>query len=92
MDLAEFRSITLAVIRDSGIAAYIPTLVLPAEGIVMALEGIPDDMSHEDAARIWIRDSGYDSMEYFLAFKVSDEEIHLEHHKDDLSVETAVIP
>jgi len=57
----------------------------------MALEGIPSDVSDEVAARKWIQDSGYESKEYFLAFKVSDEEIHLEHHKDDSLVETAVI-
>jgi hypothetical protein len=91
MDIAEFRSITMTVIQDSGIIKYIPTLILPSEGVVMALQGIPDDINHEDAARQWIRDSGYESMEYFLAFKVSDEEIHLEHHKDDSLVETAVI-
>ena len=91
MDIAEFRSITMTVIQDSGIAKYIPTLILPSEGVVMALEGIPDDMSHEEAARQWIRDSGYESLEYFLAFKVSDEEIRLEHHKGDLLIETAVI-
>lgn len=65
MDIAEFRDITIAVIRDGGIAEYIPTLILPAEGVVMALEGIPNDVSDEDAARKWLRDSGHESKEYF---------------------------
>ncbi|MBK9006153.1 MAG: hypothetical protein IPM31_04080 [Anaerolineae bacterium] len=91
MDIAEFRSITMTVIRESGIADYIPTLILPAEGVVMALEGIPSDISHEDAARQWIRENGYESAEYFLAFRAAGDEIYLEHRKDNLLIGTAVI-
>jgi len=91
MDIAEFQRITMTVIQDSGIPPYIPTVIIPSDGVVVALEGIPDDISHEDAARIWIKESDYESKEYFLAFKVSDEEIHLEHHKEDGTVETAMI-
>ena len=91
MDIAEFKRITLQVIQDNGIPPYIPTVIIPSEGVVMALEGIPDDITHEDASRIWIKESDYESKEYFLAFKVSDEEIHLEHHKEDGTVETETI-
>ena len=91
MDIAEFKRITEQVIQDNGIPPYIPTVIVPSEGVVVALNGIPDDITHVDAARIWINESGYDSKEYFLAFKVSDEEIHLEHHKEDGMVETATI-
>ena len=91
MDIAEFQRITMTVIQDSGIPKYIPTVIIPSEGVVVAIEGIPDDITHEEAARIWVNESGYELKEYFLAFKVSDEEIHLEHHKEDGVVETAAI-
>ena len=91
MDIAEFKRITLQVIKDNGIRPYIPTVIVPSEGVVVALEGIPDDITHENAARIWINESGYESKEHFLAFKVSDEEIHLEHRKADGTIETEMI-
>jgi hypothetical protein len=91
MDIAEFKRITEQVIQDNGIPPYIPTLIVPSEEAVMLLRGIPEDMSHEVAARDWVQEMGHESKEYFLAFKVSDEEIHLEHHKEDGMVETATI-
>jgi len=92
MNITDFQRMTMRIVQDDGIAEYLPTLILPSEGVVIALEGIPNDINHEDAARKWIKDSGHESKEYFLAFKVSNEEIHLEHHKDNLLIETAVIP
>ncbi len=91
MDIAEFKRITMQVIQDNGIPPYIPTLIVPSEEAVMCLRGIPEDISHEDAARDWVQEMGFESKEYFLAFKVSDEEIHLEHHKADGMVDTETI-
>ena len=91
MNIATFRKMTLDVIQEEGIPEYIPTLILPSEKVVIVLEEIPGDVSHEAAARKWVKDSGHESKEYFLAFKMSDEEIRLEHHKDNSVVETAII-
>jgi hypothetical protein len=43
MEITEFAEVTYQVLKDTPIDVYIPTLCLPEQGMIQALQGIPDD-------------------------------------------------
>ena len=67
--LNNFVAMTQRIIAKDGFDGYLPTLVLPARRHVAVLEGVPDHVDVEAAARRWAEDkAGPDDFQ--LAYKV----------------------
>ena len=66
MTLQEFSDITLKVIRDDGIADYLPTLALPETKKIQAIQGIPPHVDHREAIQNVVRRSGFEKREFFF--------------------------
>ena len=63
---------TKHILEKDGLDGYLPTLVLPARDHIMVLEGIPQDVDVETAAREWASRSARANEDFFLAFKLDD--------------------
>ena len=66
MNLKDFVDNTIEVIREDGIASYLPTLIFPDTHEVVAIEGIPDDVDHRQAIQKVILRSGHQEREFFF--------------------------
>lgn len=79
--LEDFTQITLVVIEENGISAYIPTLMFDQQ--VHAIEGIPDDIDHRDAIQTVIRRSDLQGREFFFGVRSGAREITTGHYTPD---------
>ena len=72
---------TIGVIRDDGIAGYLPTFALPDTKQVRAIQGIPAAVDHRDAVQNVVRRSGYEKREFFFGVKSAPEQITVGHFR-----------
>ena len=85
MTFQKFVEATYAVANDLDGEDYIPTYVDPLINEFLVLEGVPDDVSMQVAAREWARSIG--SKDYFLGYQ-SSQDIVLEYYLDGEVSET----
>jgi hypothetical protein len=71
VDLDAFIAMTQRIVAQDGSEDYLPTLVLPAAGQVIALEGVPDNIDTETASRKWASETAGELDDYFLAFQIN---------------------
>lgn len=69
--LAEFARITRRIIAGDGFDGYLPTALYPDRAEVFVLEGVPEDVDIELAAKRWAFDRANEGEEVLVAFKVS---------------------
>jgi hypothetical protein len=69
--LPEFARITRRAIASDGFGGYLPTALYPDRREVIVLEGVPEDVSVESAARRWAFERAKDGEEVLVAFKIS---------------------
>lgn len=68
MTLESFAQATINVIREDGIAEYLPTIVLTEPQELRVIEGIPATVDHRTAVQNLVRRSSCESKEFFSAF------------------------
>jgi hypothetical protein len=71
LTLVEFAKITRRVIARDGLDNYLPTALYPERREFVVLEGVPEDVDVESAARRWAFERAKEGEEVFVAFKVS---------------------
>jgi len=81
MDIAAFAELTKQIIAADGFEDYIPTLLLPARQMVMALEGIPADVDTEQAALKWAEKTAKPGEDYLLAYKINAKQFRIVHRQ-----------
>jgi hypothetical protein len=81
MDIAAFAELTKQIIAGDGFEDYIPTLLLPARQLVMALEGIPADVDTEQAALKWAEKTAKPGEDYLLAYKINAKQFRIVHRQ-----------
>ncbi len=81
MDIAAFAELTKQIIAEDGFEDYIPTLLLPARQMVLALEGIPADVDTEQAALKWAEKTAKPGEEYLLAYKINAMQFRIVHRQ-----------
>jgi hypothetical protein len=69
MTLRDFAEMTVNVIREDGIAEYLPTLLFPETQEIRAIRGIPDDVDHREAIQNVVRRSGHERREFFFGIR-----------------------
>ena len=69
--LPEFARITRRAIASDGFGGYLPTAMYPDRREVIVLEGVPEDVNVESAARRWAFERAKDGEEVHVAFKIS---------------------
>lgn len=79
MTLESFAESTISVIRDDGIAEYLPTLVFPEAQEFRVIEGIPETVDHREAVQKVVRRSGLDGREFLFGVRSAEGEITLGH-------------
>jgi hypothetical protein len=87
MTLDSFAESTIAVIREVGIAEYLPTIVLPATQEFRVVEGIPADVDHRAAIQNVIRRSGYTQGEFYFGVRSAPDQIILGHYTPQRATE-----
>jgi hypothetical protein len=81
MTLQDFANMTIKVVRDDGVADYLPTFVLPDTQQIRAIQGIPADVDHRDAVQNVVRRSGYETREFFFGVKSAPQQITIGHFR-----------
>ena len=81
MTLRDFTDITINVIRESGIAEYLPTFVFPDTQHIQAIEGVPTEVDHRDAIQNVVRRAGYEKREFFFGVKSGPQRITVGHYR-----------
>jgi hypothetical protein len=81
MNIQDFADMTIGVIRDDGIADYLPTFVFLDTREVRAISGIPFEVDHRDAIQNVMRQSGYDKRECFFGVKSAPQQITIGHFR-----------
>jgi hypothetical protein len=79
MTLDSFAQATINVIREDGIAEYLPTIVLTETQEFRVIEGIPATVDHRTAVQNVVRRSNYESKEFFFGVRSSPETITIGH-------------
>ncbi|HKY29319.1 MAG TPA: hypothetical protein VJM12_15370 [Pyrinomonadaceae bacterium] len=74
MQIDEFATITLNVIRKQGFDGFQPTVCFPERREVRALAGVPEHEAHESIALRWAANLAKPGEEYLVAFKHSASE------------------
>ena len=87
LTLASFAASTINVIRDDGIAEYLPTIVLPTTQEFRVIEGIPADVDHREAVQDVIRRSGYSKADFFFGVRSGPAEITVGHYRPQKGTE-----
>ena len=85
--LQDFADITLKVIREDGIADYLPTFALPETHEIRAIQGIPNEIDHRDAIQNVVRQSGYETCEFFFGVRSAPKEITIGHFRPGQTTE-----
>ena len=70
---------TINVIREDGIAGYLPTIVLTKTQEFRVIEGISAAVDHRTAIQDVIRRSGYEAKEFFFGVRSAPEQITIRH-------------
>lgn len=78
MDLLEFTHLTLAVLEDSGVATYAPTII--ANDAVQVIQGIPEGMDHREAIQEMVLRLGLEQSDFFFGVKSGQGEITTGFH------------
>jgi len=91
VDLEQAAEITREIIDKLSFTSFLPTLIIPQTKHVVTSANIPPTVSHEEAAKDLPKKEKLEHEEYFLAFKISDREIKIEHHKLNGTVESIQI-
>ncbi len=91
MTLQDFADITMKVIREDGIADYLPTFALPDTQQIRAIQGIPAEVDHCDAIQNVVRRSGYETREFFFEVRSASQEITVGHFRPGLPPEFMII-
>ncbi|MGC3989414.1 MAG: hypothetical protein QM796_07000 [Chthoniobacteraceae bacterium] len=81
MTLDSFAQATINVIREDGIAEYLPTIVLTETQEFRVIEGIPSTVDHRTAIQNVVRRSSYESKEFFFGVCSSPEQITIGHFR-----------
>ena len=81
MTLEEFAGITIKVIREDGMADYLPTLAYPDTQKIRAIQGIPDDVDHREAIQNVVRRSGDEKREFFFGVRSAPGRITTGHFR-----------
>lgn len=66
MTLQDFAGTTIRVIHEDGLDGYLPTFVLPDTQQIRTIDGIPAGVDHRDAVQNVVRQSGYQTREFFF--------------------------
>jgi hypothetical protein len=71
MEITEFAEVTYQVLKDTPIDVYIPTLCLPEQGMIQALQGIPDDQEDNlrEISLDWATNTAGETEEFLVAFR-----------------------
>ena len=81
LTLDGFARATINVIREDGIAEYLPTIALPDSQEFRVIEGIPADVDYREAVQNVVRRSGYEKKEFFFGVRSAPGEITLGHYR-----------
>lgn len=81
MTLQEFAEITIDVIREDGIAEYLPTFAFPDTEEIRAIQGIPDTVDHRDAIQNAVKRSGYGTREFFFGVRSAPNQVTVGHYR-----------
>jgi hypothetical protein len=81
MTLQDFANMTINVVREDGIAGYLPTFVLPDTQQIRAIQGIPSDVDRRDAIQNVARRSGYEKREFFFGVNLAPKQITVGHFR-----------
>jgi hypothetical protein len=81
MTLQDFADITMKVIREDGIADYLPTFALPDTQQIRAIQGIRAEVDHREAIQNVVRQSGYETSEFFFGVRSAPQEITVGHFR-----------
>ena len=73
MDLQDFTHLTLAVLEESGVAAYAPTII--AGDAVQVLQGIPPSVDHRAALQEAVLRLGLAHSEFLFAVRSGPGEV-----------------
>lgn len=79
MTLESFAESTINVIRDDGMAEYLPTLAFPEAREFRVIKGIPETVDHRAAVQKVVRRSGLDGREFMFGVRSAEGEITLGH-------------
>lgn len=79
MTLESFAEATIQVIREDGIAGYLPTILLNGE--IRVIEGIPATVDHRTAIQNVVRRSNLEDNEFLFGVRSADETITLGHFR-----------
>ena len=91
MTLASFAQATINVIREDGIAEYLPTIVLTEIDEFRVIEGIPATVDHRTAIQNVVRRSNHESKEFFFGVRSSPEQITIGHFRPGQPTEFMII-
>lgn len=71
MEIPEFAEITYQVLKDTPIEVYIPTLCLPEQGMIQALQGIPaeEEANLREISLDWALKTADETEEFLVAFR-----------------------
>lgn len=81
MTLQEFAEITIDVLRDDGIAEYLPTFAFPETEEIRAIQGIPETVDHRDAIQNVVKRSGYGTREFFFGVRSAPNQVTVGHYR-----------
>ena len=81
MTLREFTKITIKVLRDGGVAEYLPTIAYPDSQEICTIQGIPDDVEHKEAIQKVVRRSGAERREFFFGLRSGPGKVTTGHHR-----------
>ena len=74
MDIAAFAEITYQVLRTTPLESYIPTLCLPEQGAIHALQGVPpeEEIRIREIALNWAESTAAENEEFLVAYRDGD--------------------
>jgi len=81
MTLQDFGKMTINVIREDGVAGYLPTIVLTDTQQIQAIEGIPADVDHRDAIQNVISRSALGTREFFFGVQSGPQQLTIGHSR-----------
>jgi hypothetical protein len=73
MSLDEFAEVTRRVIGRDGFDGFAPTGCVPERRLVCVLDGLPQDVDVEEAARLWALEKANSTEEVLVAFRLGPE-------------------
>lgn len=83
MTLQEFADITIDVLREDGLAEYLPTFAFPDTEEIRAIQGIPVTVDHRDAIQNVVKRSGYGTREFFFGVRSAPDQVTVGHYRPD---------